>query len=266
MANNVLPDPLNVRLPEPLEVVSTNTSDFDSNVSLGLVEGYDMVIVQGENLDVDVANRENLWPVGGTLVYPVTGEQWEVRSSDANDSATGTGARSVLITYLDDNYIEQELEVALNGSSPVVAGATDMFRLQKFSVATVGSSGFNQGNITVRVAGNGDDRGRILEGENNSLHGFFTVPAGKSAFIVYGNASCKKNDEAVIDFYMTSGTDGVFRRNKFADLFGNTTYIQPRYPLGPIIEKSDIQFLAKSFNTNNEASAFLQLLIVDNEA
>jgi hypothetical protein len=257
MSNNVVPDPQNV--------YNTNVRDFYSEVARGLVAGHSIDTMQGENLDVDVANKENLWCVGGLLVYPTAGEQWEVLSSSGNDTiAGGTGATMAVITYLDTDYIEQIEVVMLNGLTPVLTVATNMFRLQGLSIAGVGSSGFNEGTIDVRVANGGNPRACMMPTENNSLHGFYTVPSGKTAFITYGNASCKKADEAVVDFYLTNGTDGIFRRNKFADLFANTTYTQPIYPLGGIIEKSDIHFVAQSFNVNNEVSAFIQVLLIDN--
>ena len=267
MANNVLPDILDVNIvsPDPVNVLNTNVRDFYSEVSRGLVADHSIAIIQGENLDVDVATRENLWCVGGLLVYPTAGEQWEVLSGSANDTISGgTGATMVAITYLDVDYIEQIEVVLLDGITPVLTVATNMFRLQGLSVVGVGSSGFNEGDLTVQVAGGGNPRACLRANENNSLHGFYTVPAGKTGFITYGNAACKKADEAVVDFYLTNGDDGIFRRNKFADLYANTVYTQPIYPLGSIAEKSDIQFVAQSFNTNNEVSAFLQLLLVDN--
>ena len=240
--------------------------DYYSEVSKGNIAGHSIAIIQGENLNVDVAAKANLWCVGGRLVYPAAGEQLEVFSASANDTiAGGTGAQAVAIRYLDTDFIEQTEVVLLSGVTPALTVATNIYRLQALSTALTGSSGFNEGDITVQVAGGGDPRACMMAEENNSLHGFYTVPAGKTAFITYGNAACKKADEAVVDFYLTNGEDGIFRRNKFADLYANTVYTQPIYPLGAIIEKSDIQFLAQSFNVNNEVSAFLQILLIDNE-
>lgn len=239
-------------------------SDHRQNVAQGLVPGQTIKVVQGENLDVDTIIPENLWCAGGVLEYPTSGEQLEILSSSNNDEITGIGAQSVLLTYLDTSYITQTEVIGLDGTTPVLTVATDIFRVQDLDVIAVGANGFNLGSLELRVAGGGLPRACAAPNENTALHGFYTVPAGKTAYIVWGNATCKKSDEAHVDIYVTNGIDGVLRRFRFADLFSGASYLTPSYPIGPIEEFSDLQFRATSFDVNNEVSAFLQILVVDN--
>ena len=55
----------------------------------------------------------------GTLIYPTAGEQWEIFSDSANDTSAGTGMRTVQVTYLDDNHVQQTENKTLNGTKPI---------------------------------------------------------------------------------------------------------------------------------------------------
>ena len=114
--------------------------DFPTEVVRGAIDGYSIAIIQGENLNVDVAAKANLWCVGGRLVYPTAGEQLEVFSASANDTIAGsTGAQAVAIRYLDTDFIEQTEVVLLSGVTPVLTVATNIYRLQALSTGLAGS-------------------------------------------------------------------------------------------------------------------------------
>lgn len=167
--------------------VST-TTNFGIQIALGNIEGVAGKRVIGRAESVGMSFKD-VWPGSSDLAYPTAGEQWEIVAADADDAAAGTGARSVIVTYLDDNYIEKKETIILNGLTPVSFVATDMFRFQSAIVSDWGSTGENQGLITIRVVSAGADRGFIDystdfgKGLSASVGSHFTVPAGK-IFIV----------------------------------------------------------------------------------
>lgn len=85
-----------------------------------------------------------------TYVEQTTNGQRSIVSTSANDSAAGTGARTVTITYLDasGNGPFQET-VTLNGLTPVNTTNTNICFIERMDVATVGANGSNVGTLNL---------------------------------------------------------------------------------------------------------------------
>lgn len=113
-----------------------------------------------------------------------TGEALEVISagaSAANDdgSPVGTGARTVTVVYIDPTLGAVTTEtVTMNGTTAVALTDTTVSRVLDMFVATAGSSGTNEGAITIRVAGAGANRMTIPAGHGRAAPGRFTIPTG----------------------------------------------------------------------------------------
>lgn len=113
-----------------------------------------------------------------------TGEALEIVSagaSAANDdgSPAGTGARTVTVVYIDPTLGAVTTEtVTMNGTAAVALTDTTVSRVLDMFVATAGSSGTNEGAITIRVAGGGATRMTIPIGHNRAAPGRFTIPTG----------------------------------------------------------------------------------------
>lgn len=110
----------------------------------------------GINNDIDTADSalgQVVWPVKATtqqyifIDSPITG--LNIRSSSAADTAAGLGARSVKITYQDENGIQQELIKELSGASPVNLdiSTVGIFRM---AIETTGDNNTNSGIISVQ--------------------------------------------------------------------------------------------------------------------
>jgi len=136
----------------------------------------------GFNADVDAA-EEDLWAVGGTYVFPTAEMGMEVVSSSADDTAEGTGARTVKIWYLDDEFNEKSEIVTLNGVTPVATTATDIYRVNAFRVLTAGSGGAPAGNIDIRNLADTPIYSRIPIGLNRARNSIYTVPKSKTLYI-----------------------------------------------------------------------------------
>jgi len=149
----------------------------------------------GHNGDVGTT-EEDVWTVGGAYVFPAGAIQMQVVSSSANDDGdpVGTGVRTVRISYLDASYVSKTTTVTLNGVGAVNTTATDIFRIQKFTVATVGGGRVAAGNILLQSVGGGVTYSRIDTGYTQSRVGIFTVPTGKVLYVTsvtFSNGSLK---------------------------------------------------------------------------
>ena len=161
---------------------------------------YDQsVLKHGHNGDVDATPDETAWPYGGTYDWEKangasTGTTLAITSSSADDTSDGTGARTVYIHGLDENYAEINETVTLNGTSEV-ASVNTYLRVNGARVETVGSGYVNAGIIylsetnglalTDGVPDSGDDIFRTIEiGDGKDHCAMYTIPAGKTGYLL----------------------------------------------------------------------------------
>lgn len=160
--------------------VSSESYLYD--ISEGNIPGYTPWIKNGYNGGLS-AVEQSLWAVGGDYVFPTAEMQMEVVSSSANDTAAGSGARTVYISYLDSNFVEKTETVTLNGLTAVPTTATDIYRVNNFRVATVGATGYNEGNIDVRHLTDTPVYSRIATSTNRAINCIYTIPKDKCLYI-----------------------------------------------------------------------------------
>lgn len=111
--------------------------------------------------------------------------QRSIVSASANDTAAGTGARTVKITYLTLAGVLNTETVTLNGTTPVNTVATDICYIEKMEILTAGSGGVAAGIISLKAAtaGGGATIGTIAAGQTQTYWAHHYVPAGKTCNI-----------------------------------------------------------------------------------
>ena len=104
----------------PSSITKVGTYEpFNLQVARGQIPWHQSVVVFGYNSDVDTS-VETVWPYGGLLQFPDTALQMKVSSDNANDTAAGTGARTVYVKGLNaDHDVISEI-VSLNGQTAVL--------------------------------------------------------------------------------------------------------------------------------------------------
>lgn len=121
-----------------------------------------------------------------TYTEPTANARRSLGSSNANDSSSGTGARQVRITYLDQTGAGPYTEiVTLNGTTAVNTVATDICFIEKMEVISVGSTGSNAGVITLYAStgGAGGVVGTVAATNNQTFWAHHYVPTGKTCCI-----------------------------------------------------------------------------------
>jgi hypothetical protein len=127
--------------------------------------------------------EESLWAVWWDYVFPTVAMQMEVVSSSANDSSAGTWARTVIVTYLTNTFVEKSETITLNGTTPVATVGTDIYRVNRFRVATTGTGLQNAWDIDIRHISDTPIYSRIWTWINRALSCIYTVPKDKCLFI-----------------------------------------------------------------------------------
>lgn len=135
--------------------------------------------------------RVDLWEgPTPTYVFPTAGQQFRIVSTSANDTAAGTGVRSVWFHGLDDTGTEVDFTIALNGLTPVNTIQTNLYRVNSFHAATIGTvDGTAAGDISLTNLA-GTVTYAIIKAGNNSAHqAIFTIPAGKVGYLNHWQCS-----------------------------------------------------------------------------
>ncbi len=231
------------------------TNNFLLDVARGAVPGHSIVFISGRNRTTAVNAPATVWECGG--LYP-----WSVWNAGAgvltlsSDNAADT-AITVLLSGLDSNYNPLTEVVTVNGTTTVTT--TNSF-LRLNSAVNIGSKSITG---TVSFYRNGTRVCCIIDGANTSKQSIYTVPAGHTAFSVYGDFSVSKNEAAELNAHWRF-FGGVFIDVYSVQIYQAAFSAPVPYP-GAIPEKTDIDNRIQYATANNTAVySNQQLLLIDN--
>lgn len=123
------------------------------------------------------------------LIYtpPGNNAQRSIVSTNAADTAAGTGTRTIKITYMAADGSGPFTEtVTLNGLTAVNTVGVNIALIEKMEVLTVGSGGGNAGtiNLMTGIGGAGTVIGSIAPGDNQTNWAHHYVPLGKTCYVL----------------------------------------------------------------------------------
>jgi hypothetical protein len=236
---------------------------FELQVARGQIQGHERTCPFGYNSAVG-ATAETIWTVGGVYAFAAAASVLTVVSDDADDDGNpaDTGARTVVIEGLDADYLPITETVIMNGTTDVTT-TQEFLRVNKVYVATCGSSGSNEGTITVANS-TPTTLATIAATAGISEQCVYTVPAGYTAYITRYMLS---------SYNSTAGTGaaGQIWVKPFggASMLATTVRIpatgaftcEADYPF-PVTAKSDIDFRGVAFAGSSNMSAQLQMVVI----
>ena len=254
-------------------------TNFYLDISRGVVPGYSQVNKFGHN--PTATTGDDIWGGGGTYVfYPTAGVLVDVVSTvDSDNGATATGAITVIVQGLDENWDKVEELVTMDGTTPVTTMTTTFIRLFRAFVQISGASETNDGDITVYARANGSgltagDVGIFIgAGGGQTQQTIYTIPAGKSGFFIKGYVGLSTDQK--------TAENGVFRWLLRVNAFGpggawlvqgeaglvnlGTSYWIYEYgvPAGPIPEKSDIRIELTEASSTFDTVGGYDLILID---
>jgi len=190
---------------------------------------------------------------------------------NANDTSGGSGAREVTIQGIDDSFNEVSETITTAGAFASAATSTSFWRVHRAWVSAVGTYGnANTGAITIENSAGGTDLIQIGAGEGQSQFCAWTVPIGKTAYLLSLNVDVDSNKTANIrvftrdDIDITSAPMKSKRLRLFFDSVAGSLSWIPKGPELRINQKSDIWVEAYGDGAIIETSADFELLVVDN--
>lgn len=122
-----------------------------------------------------------------SYVFPAAAQQMECISSSAQDLAAGSGAKTIRIYYLKNDYTEATTDVILNGTTGVLTSVSDIFRVQHVRILDFGAT-----NALYVAAGKINVRnkttttiiyGTIAAGNTAGRDSNYTIPEGHTLYI-----------------------------------------------------------------------------------
>lgn len=230
------------------------TNNFMLDVAAGRIPGHSNIFIGGRNRLVANNTEETVWNYGG--LYPWSA--WDVAGplTVVSNSASDTNI-VILLDGLDANFNTQT-EVIIVNDGTTVTSTKSFIRLN--SATNIGSKAC-VGTILIRR--NGNVIGQISPDKQSTSMSVYTVPAGYTAFSVWGEfailGSAYAEVRALWRFH-----GGVFIGVYATEMSGASYQATPPI-FGRIPEKTDIDNRVALGTNNLTASSNQQLLLIKND-
>ena len=236
----------------------------------GIYGAENRVAMLGYNEDIDTATApEDVWAGSllGTLnginhkliPLPTAAVSMEVVSDSANDTAAGTGARTVLVNYLDTDFVAKSATITMNGTTGV-AMPEAVRRRNGMVILTTGTNprGTNAGNISLRATGGaGATYGYIRAGAGFEQSSLYTVPAGRTLDVLDVLVSVHQVDttfrSATFAFSQHNALTGRWFKGLLFAATSTVNYVHHSHgaPILTSLEKTDFWISCENVNSNN---------------
>ena len=243
----------------------------DLAIARGFTKGHKALYKFGYNPDVS-GDEETVWAQGGNFPYPTSAVTMFVSSTSVNDTNGGTGANSIILQGLDENYDEIEETVFLNGQTQV-ATQNSYLRVYRAFVTLAGTGGTAGGIIYVGSSGatGGVPNTTVyanLSFGNQTQIAAYTVPAGYTLYLddINFTAALSQASKLVTCVFVSRDFGSNVFRSRFINVLQSNQLITKfEYPQ-PFYEKTDLECRVSSNTTNNAVAASFQGVLIKNTA
>lgn len=236
---------------------------YEMNVAQGHIVGQSLVTKNGFVTGLSQDVESTIW--NDTTLYPWS--SWTVAQKlyIISSSASDTG-QTLRIVGLDGSHNVITEDVTTNGTTAVAT--TNNFLRINHAYLIAGNA--NAGTITQRLtSGVGTVVGSMAIGFSRNKGGFYTVPAGYTAYILYGDATQFRggsgNIGGVIKMFTRTPNGGTapFILQFVAEVVNGQYRNDFNVPLA-VPEKTDIDVRIVADGNNTQATCNWQMILVAN--
>lgn len=229
------------------------------NIARGLVPGASVVHKFGANFDCD-SGTETIWTAGG--IYPWASIAGAVPLDVISSTNADTG-QQVAIEGLDAQYepLREVVTLTDDGAGTPTNTTTINPFIRVFRMYGVSNEGV-AGTVNAKIAGTSTILAQIAAGRGQTLMGVYTIPAGKTGYLLCGDSSISKGGDGQITMMARIFEEGGFRVAHIAELYDNSYRYDFPVPLR-IPEKSDIDIRFTTANNNFQVTCAFDIIIVD---
>jgi hypothetical protein len=260
--------PSNLTIGQDADATIARQISEEFDIALGRRAGLILIQKFGKNSDIDTGSvPEDIWAVGGVYTGFVSQrEKVEIVSSSAEDSAAGTGCRSVFVSGLDSDFNIQTENVVPAGITPVDTVGT-YSRVNRLRCDEAGSSSSNVGLITARhTTTTANVFGTIIATAGQSEIGCYTVPAGYTGHLKQFRYSMfdSNTNRSTVEFFIKNENGSELRIRPQSVSTSNDLSISP-YGSYVFSEKTDLCGRVISIANNNGNMNFsFEMILVKN--
>lgn len=247
------------------------STDFLIEVQKGNVPGHSLVHKFGRNDGVPSGSWEFINQLGFT-VWPlaaVTTVRIKAGGSAADD-AGGNGAQEVTVEGIDSTLARITEAITTAGASASSVTTATFWRIDRAFVSAVGTYGAaNTADIVIENGAGGTDLIQITIEEGQSQFGGFSIPTGKTGYMLSMHAQVDSNKTTNIRMFIrenlndTSAPMSAKRIMAHFDGVEGPEDLKPRSPLEPFPALTDIWFEAWGDGAVSEVSIDFEILLVD---
>lgn len=247
------------------------TPEFLIEVQKGNVPGHSLIHKFGRNDAVPNAS----WAHVSLLPFDITDFRqsaitMRVKAGNAADTAAGAGAREITIQGIDSAFANLSEAVATAGESASSATSATFWRVHRAWVSACGTySAANTAAVVIEDSGGGADFISIGVEEGQTQYAGWSVPLGKTAWLLSVLATVDSNKTSNIRCFTRENLDDVSapmsskRLMIFWDGVQNSLAFRPNSPVFSISEKGDIWFEVYGDGAVSAVSVDFELLLID---
>lgn len=243
--------------------IANPNGDYYIGVARGIVDSQYGELKNGYAPGMSSGAEATVW--AENTLYPwsswTTAQKLYIISTNSADTGQG-----LYIDGLDGNYNRINETVTTNGTT-AVASTNSYLRINHVYLVTGNT---NVGDITQRLAsGTGTVIGHMLPGFARNKQGVYTVPAGYTAYILYGDCASYKSGSGQVsgqvDMYTrTPNTGTVPFMNQFAGIVSNGQYRNEfKVPLA-LPQKSDIDVRFNPSGNQTTVAVNWEMILIPN--
>lgn len=155
--------PINGTLAENYDAIVVRPNDYYSEVAMGKRQGRTVWNMFGYNSDSDVGT-EIVASFGGTFdpntAIMSTAQTFTITYNNTTDGSSGTGARSILFYYLDENFLLQTAIHTLGNTGSDVTSFSGL-GINRAIVYSNGGVGWNANDITITATSDATTQAQI---------------------------------------------------------------------------------------------------------
>lgn len=234
--------------------------DYFQEVAMGRIEGQTSWTKFGYNGDIDTGTEEVVADFGGTFDPATdvitTAQTFTITYNNTTDGSGTTGALSLVITYLDENFLIVQGVHTLGSTGSDVTSFTGL-GINRVAVLSSGSAGYNTNTITITATTDGTTQANIPALGSITQQGIFHVPIASKFLIntitiIAGKTSGGTTPELITRGYswsrVTNTRHEMFRSvfDTAAQNFKDFTQVTPL-----VISGREIVYFAVTSDTNN---------------
>lgn len=230
-------------------------------LAAGVIAGASFNHKFGATPEMSIGQTGTVWDINDTL-YPWTALDTPAVVNVERNNVADEGT-VINVQGLDSDYNFQEEEITISGTDTL---GTKLFRRVNRAFATHDGT-TNVGNIDIEAgAAGGTTVARISAGLGQTLMAVYTVPKGKTAYIMQGTMSIKAGADATGSMFVRLFGQNVFRIGHSFEVSGaGGQYIYPFSIPIKITEKSDIDVRAAVRSNNARITAAFDIVLLDNK-